>query len=122
MKVFPAAVLAAALAAIAACPAAAAGLARTTLGCRTPGDLARAQAPKGGTLDAASRALVASGACTLLAKGVVVDVDEEKAPLTCVRLAGDLSCLWVRGALIDQHPGEKGSGGGRHGGGRSHGS
>ncbi len=100
--------------------ASAAGVAMATLGCRTPTDLAKAGPVQRGTPDAAGRALVASGACTLLAKGATVDIDEDKAPLSCVRLSGDLSCLWMRSALIDQHPGEKGSGGGRRGGGRSH--
>ena len=97
----------------------AAGIAAATLGCRTPADLAKTAPLRGGALDGASRPLVASGACTLLAKGATVDVDEEKAPLSCVRLTGELSCLWVRSALVDQHPGEKGAGGGRRGGGRS---
>ena len=103
-----------------ALPARAAAIAKSTLGCKTPGDVTKTAALKGGALDAASRPLVASGACTFLAKGASVDVDEEKSPLSCVRLTGDLSCLWVQSALIDQHPGEKGSGGGQRGGGRSH--
>ena len=102
-----------------ALPARAAAIARATLGCKAPSDLPNT-ALKGGALDAASRPLMASGACTLLAKGVAVDVDEDRAPLACVRLTGDLSCLWVPSALVDQHPGEKGGGGGKGGGGRSH--
>ena len=123
MKFFGGAIILAGALAVSLAPgsrAGAAGLVRATLGCRTPADLAKTTPLKSGALDDASRPMVASGACTLLAKGVTVDVDEEKAPLSCVRLTGDLSCLWVQSALVDQHPGQKGSGGGQRGGGRSH--
>ncbi|MGO9007702.1 MAG: hypothetical protein ACLQIQ_01725 [Beijerinckiaceae bacterium] len=60
-------------------------------------------------LEAFSRPLIASGACTAMGRGLTVDVDEKKLPLACVRLAGDLSCYWVADVFIDPNPGEKGA-------------
>lgn len=93
--------------------------------CRTAVDAERivalqARKDKAGA-EALARPLVTSGACIDLARGIQVGVDERRAPLACVRLAGDLSCYWVAAAFVDEHPGEKGGGaGGRRGGGRRH--
>ncbi len=98
------------------------------VGCTTPADAEKIVAlqvrhDKAGT-DALARSLVASRACIDFAKGVTIEVDERRAPLTCVRLTGDLSCYWIAAALVDEHPAEKGGGGkgggGRHGGARAH--
>ena len=106
------AVLAAVLCALMANSSArAAVLKATTLACKAPTDATKAFAllakkDKAG-LEAFSRPLIASGACTPMGRGVSVEVEEQKLPLSCVRLSGDLSCYWVADVLIDQHPGEK---------------
>ncbi len=102
--------------------AAAAVLTSPVFGCRAPADATRAAALRA-KKDAAgfatfSQPLVASRACLELAKGVVVGVDENRAPLSCVRLTGDLECYWVPGAAVDLYPGQKGGGGRGGGGGR----
>lgn len=105
-------------------PATAAVLKATTLACKTPADATKAVAflakkDKAG-LEAFSRSSIASGACTQLGKGVTVDVDEQKLPLSCVRLTGDLNCYWLADVFIDQHPGQKGTTSNATRGGRSH--
>ena len=95
------------------------------VGCSAPADaqkiaVLQSKKDKPGA-DAIARPLVASRACIDFAKGIKVDVDEKRPPLICVRLTGDLSCYWIAASLLDEHPGEKGSGGGgRQGGGRRH--
>ena len=91
------------------------------VGCTTPADaekiaVLQVRRDKAGA-DAVARPLVASRACIDFAKGVKIEIDEQRPPLTCVRLTGDLSCYWIAAALVDEHPGEK-SGGGKGGGGR----
>ncbi len=100
-------------------PADAAALKAATVGCSAPADATRLAALQGhkAALDAAAQPLEASRACLPFAKGIAVDIDETKPPLTCIRLTGDLSCYWIAAALIDEHPGEKGGGGGKKGGG-----
>ncbi len=95
------------------------------VGCNAPADaqkIATLQAHKDKAgAEAIARPLVASRACIDLAKGVKIDIDERKPPMACVRLTGDLSCYWIAAALVDEHPGEKGSGGsGGKSGGRRH--
>lgn len=101
--------------------AAAATLRAAATGCATEADAARL-ATLGGKAaqDTAARPLLASRTCLAFNKGLAVDVDETKPPLSCVRLTGDLSCWWLQTALVDEHPGEKGGGGARRGGGRRH--
>ena len=91
------------------------------IGCSTPADAEKIAAlqerhDRAGA-EAIGRPLLASRACLDFAKGRVVDVDERRPPLACIRLPGDLSCYWVTLAALDEHPGEKGKGG-RQGGGR----
>ena len=94
------------------------------VGCTAPADAEKIAAlqsrrDKAG-VEALARPLVASRACIDFAKGVKIDIDEKRPPLACVRLRGDLSCYWIAASLVDEHPGEKGSGGGKQGGGRRH--
>ncbi len=101
--------------------ASAAVLVAGALGCKAPADaskaaLLRAKRDSVG-LDIFSKPLVASRSCTEFAKGVTVDVDEKRLPLSCVRLTGDLDCYWVPDALVDLYPAAKGEMAGRKGGG-----
>jgi hypothetical protein len=106
------AVLAAVLCALMANSSAqAAALKATALACKAPTDATKAfellaKKDKVG-LEAFSRSLIASGACMSMGRGVSVEVEQQKLPLSCVRLSGDLSCYWVADVFIDQHPGEK---------------
>ena len=117
--------LAAVLASLAVAPGVRADALRANaVACRADGDAQKIAALEGrrDTAGAAAlaRPLVASGACIDLAKGIQVGIDERRAPLLCVRLTGDLSCYWLQAALIDEHPGEKGSSGGARHGGKRH--
>ncbi len=108
------------LIALAAVPANAEALRAAAVGCRTPDDATKVAAMPARD-KAATRPLVASGACLDLSKGTTIDVDERRPPLACVRLTGDLSCYWIAASLVDDHPGQKGGGSGqKQGGGRRH--
>jgi hypothetical protein len=84
------------------------------LGCKTPIDANKAETFRAKNdaagLETFSRPLIAARACIPLAKGVTVDVDQKQPPLSCVRLAGDLTCYWVPDALVNLHPAEKTAG------------
>lgn len=90
-------VLAAALVAT-AMPGEAAVLRNATLGCRQAPDAAKVAAGE----DVA--ALRTSRACIPFAKGIAIDVDEDKPPLSCIRLKGDLECWWVPDHAVDEAP------------------
>ena len=97
----------------------------SAVGCATAADAEKIAALQSkrdkAAAEAIAKPLVASRACIDLAKGVKIDVDEKRPPLACVRLTGDLSCYWIAASLVDEHPGEKGSGSsGKQGGGRRH--
>lgn len=100
-------------------PASAAALKAATVGCSAQADATKLAALQGrkAAQEAAAQPLEASRACVAFAKGIIVDIDEAKPPLACIRLTGDLSCYWIAAALVDEHPGEKGGGGGKKGGG-----
>jgi hypothetical protein len=105
-------------------PAEAAALKAATLACKAPTDATKAleflaKKDKVG-LEAFGRPLIASGACTQMGRGLSVEVDEKKLPLSCVRLAGDLSCYWIADVFIDLYPGEKGAPQSGKPGGHSH--
>lgn len=102
----------------------AAALTAPAVGCRTFDVAVKAASFKAkhdnAGYDGLTRPLLASGTCIPLAKGVVVDIDESRPPLDCIRLSGDLSCYWVPATLVDQHPGEKGSAGASRKSGHKH--
>ena len=98
-------------------PLAAEILKSAAVGCAAVADAQKiAQAKDKAAALAISQPLVASRACISFAKGLKIDIDERKPPLVCIRLPGDLSCYWLATAAIDDHPGEKGAGGGGRGG------
>jgi hypothetical protein len=105
-------------------PTMAAALKAPALACKAPADAAKAfqlQAKKDKIgLEALTRPLIASGAYMPIGKGVTVEVDEKKLPLSCVRLTGDLSCYWIADVLVDPHPEEKSGAQGGKRGSRSH--
>ena len=81
------------------------------VGCQTAADAeALARTP------ASASAKLADRSCIDFRKNLVVDVDERKPPLACIRLTGDLSCWWVQASSIDEHPGQKGGAPGKAGG------
>ena len=95
-----------------------------TVGCTAPADAEKiaalqARRDKAGA-DALARPLIASRACIDFGKGLKIDVDERRPPLACIRLTGDLSCYWIAASILDEHPGEKGTGGAKRGGGHRH--
>lgn len=96
----------------------AAVLRATVTGCKTPEDASKAFALGAQHKTADIEALTARRACLGFTKGLTVDIDEKKAPMTCIRLTGDLECWWVPSAVVDEYPGSPGhgSGGGRSGG------
>ena len=93
----------------------------SVVGCNTVTDaktLASLKTTNPAAAQTLGRSLVASRACLDFAEGLTIDVDERRPPLVCIRLQGDLSCYWIAAASLDEHPGEKGSGGGSHRGGK----
>ena len=101
----------------------AAVLKAATFGCQTERDAATAMGFQAKNDVAALKAFttpkLASGACLAFGRGVAIDPESKKPPLTCVRLSGGLECYWLADSLIDLHPAEGGAerpgrAGGRH--------
>lgn len=89
----------------------AAALKAATVACKAPKDATKVvefliKKDTAG-LEAFSRPLIASGACTAMGRGLTVTVDEKKPPLSSVRLSGDLDCYWVTDVFVDLYPSDK---------------
>ncbi len=78
------------------------------LACKEEADLRQAAKLRSGGGDRKAAAEFeagkkASGGCMEIPRNTVVQIDERKPPLSCVRLQGGLDCYWVVGNGVDEY-------------------